>query len=78
VTLNLMINPAMPDPLRCPFCGQPPLVSGEVSHTSDDHQKWGAIMCPTCGAQGPDVRTGWKPFAEWAEDAIARWNKRVP
>jgi Lar family restriction alleviation protein len=66
----------MSEPLPCPFCG----AFGDDLHTAtvDGGGKWGLIECGSCGARGPDVRTGYEDAPMWRDDAIAEWNRRVP
>ena len=41
--------------------------------------KWGAAVCSDCGAQAPEVRTGYDESenAPWHEDADREWNTRA-
>ena len=62
-------------PKPCPFCG------GSAVVTREDHDqgtKWGRAVCDSCGAEGPEVRTGYdlKADAPWRDDAIEVWNER--
>lgn len=58
----------------CPFCG-----SEQLAYYMDQGDKWGRVICD-CGAQGPDVRTGYRehddPEKGWAQNAADEWNKR--
>lgn len=57
--------------LPCPFCG------GSAAYQRlRDGSKYGAYECGECGAQGPDVRTGYGPEEEWRDKATAAWNER--
>lgn len=57
--------------LPCPFCG------GSAAYQRLlDGSKYGAHECGECGAQGPDVRTGYGPEEEWRDKATAAWNER--
>jgi Lar family restriction alleviation protein len=57
--------------LPCPFCG-----GSSVYQRLRDGSKYGAYECGECGAQGPDVRTGYGPEEEWRDKATAAWNER--
>lgn len=57
--------------LPCPFCG-----GAAAYQRLRDGSKYGAYECGECGAQGPDVRTGYGPEEEWREKATAAWNER--
>ena len=65
----------MSDNKPCPFCGDTC-----VSCQLDGSQgiKWGAAVCGNCGAQGPEVRTGYdtSESAPWHEQALKEWNNR--
>jgi len=63
---------------KCPFCGKVFVNPPEPSYVTDGSGKWGAIECGMCGARGPDVRTGYKLFAEWRDEAVKAWNRRAP
>jgi len=58
----------------CPFCG-----SKDLSFRMNQGDKWGFVVCNTCAAQGPEVRTSYDDSenAPWHNDAIEEWNKRV-
>lgn len=56
----------------CPFCGQTP---DEDSHYVNQGTKWGGILC--C-IEGPEVRTGYKPWPHWKDAAVKEWNTRTP
>ena len=70
-----------PAPLRpeallpCPFCGDTPDINNVATFTETNGSKWGAVSC--C-CYGPEVRTGYRPLAEWRDAAIAAWNRRAP
>lgn len=69
------IETTMSEELKpCPFCGS---VVNPESFIETQGTKWGAIVCQECGAVGPDVRTSYKPFAEWGRDAAKEWNTRA-
>ena len=60
----------------CPFCGS------DNTSTHQDMEvagKWGYAMCGTCGARGPEVRTGYDESltAPWRDEAVGLWNQRI-
>jgi Lar family restriction alleviation protein len=61
---------------ECPFCG-----SNRGVHFlyGTDSCKWGAARCIDCGAQAPEVRTGYDESedAGWHKDALEEWNRRA-
>lgn len=59
----------------CPFCGA---TDGLWFCLVPSH-KWGFVRCSNCGAQGPEVRTGYDTSedAPWRADAEREWNGRV-
>lgn len=60
----------------CPFCGVvPPLC--ESTFVEDQGTKWGRVQCE-CGAQGPEVRTGYEVWTKWCASAVEEWNRRSP
>jgi len=69
-------NNALPELLPCPFCGETNVGTETDSGCAD---KWGWAQCAECGAQAPEVRTGYdkKPDAPWRAEAIAAWNRRA-
>ena len=54
----------------CPFCGVTP---DEDSHYINQGTKWGGILC--C-IEGPEVRTSYKAWPFFKQDAIDAWNDR--
>ncbi len=54
----------------CPFCGVTP---DEDSHYTNQGTKWGGILC--C-IEGPEVRTSYKAWPFFKQDAIDAWNDR--
>lgn len=58
----------------CPFCGET-CAATQIDGNQGD--KWGGVVCG-CGAQGPEVRTGYDDSAdaEWRQSAIEQWNTR--
>lgn len=56
----------------CPFCGETP---DAESHYVNQGTKWGGIQC--C-IEGPEVRTNYKEWPAWKDNAIEAWNTRVP
>lgn len=60
---------------ECPFCDHTP-EGDENTFVTPENSKWGCVQCPSCGACGPDVRTGYKPWNHWHEFATVEWNKR--
>ena len=60
----------------CPFCGETPNTESEISFPTNGGFKWGTLQCG-CGARGPDVRTDYRPWTEWREKAIGKWNHRA-
>lgn len=57
----------------CPWCGRIPDVNNDDHFSTDAGGKWGWLQC--CG-NGPEVRAGYRPLAEWRDAAIAAWNER--
>lgn len=55
----------------CPFCGETP---GPDDYFVNQGTKYGGIQC--C-CEGPDVRTGYREWPAWKDDAIKAWNIRV-
>jgi predicted RNA-binding Zn-ribbon protein involved in translation (DUF1610 family) len=58
----------------CPFCGAESTAT--AMHCGD---KFGAVYCESCGARGPDVRTGYnaRANAPWRTNAVRAWNHRA-
>jgi len=58
----------------CPFCGESKNFGFEV----DQGDKWGRVVCKSCAAEGPEVRTSYdmSDNAPWRNSAIAAWNRR--
>ena len=76
----------MSDKLKpCPFCSN----KKHFNFTTYQTTKWGQVECAECGAQGPEVRTGYhdttlcRPINEvknmlpWHDEAIDAWNRRA-
>lgn len=70
--------------LACPFCGEPPMLTGE---NQDERMGYAYVVrtrCTGCGAeQYTSSRTnsgGWnnEPSAEVQARAEAKWNRRTP
>ena len=59
----------------CPFCGAAPPYE-EVSFETDQGMKWGHVVCNPCRVSGPEVRTNYDGWREWASEAVAKWNTR--
>ena len=61
---------------ECPFCGSN---RGVYFLYGTDSCKWGAARCIVCGAQAPEVRTGYDDSedADWHKDALEEWNRRA-
>jgi hypothetical protein len=67
----------MSELLACPFCGETPNYDSENTYgLRDGGYKYGCVVCQ-CGALGPDVRTGYKDWTDWREDAAKAWNDRA-
>jgi len=66
----------MPAEKECPFCGSK---RGVYYLYGTDSCKWGAARCIDCGAQAPEVRTGYDESegAAWHKDALEEWNRRA-
>lgn len=59
----------------CPFCGDTPEYSPDgIHYVGPTGERWGAVVC--C-CTGPEVRTGYLSWEEWAPDAAEEWNKRA-
>ena len=59
----------------CPWCGRTPDADDPATFaTYHTGGKWGAVQC--C-AIGPEIRTGYRPLAEWKDAAIAAWDDRA-
>lgn len=59
----------------CPFCGETPDANCRQSFTPEVQPKWAFVEC-SCGARGPEIRTGYKSWQVWKVDAIAAWDDR--
>lgn len=57
----------------CPFCGETPDLNDESGHYQIHDNKYGGIRC--C-IDGPEVRTGYKPWPAWQAEAVNAWNTR--
>lgn len=58
----------------CPFCGHTPDINLPSTFQEINGCKWGAVVC--C-CTGPEVRTGYKKWHYWKQDAINEWNERI-
>lgn len=65
----------MSELLPCPFCGTVPNLEDDAYHYQNQGNKWGGIRC--C-IDGPEVRTNYKPWPHWKDEAIKEWNTRAP
>ena len=59
--------------LPCPFCGHP---NATPEPDTSQGYKWGQLVCDSCAAKGPEVRTNYLEPEYWSEDAIKEWNSR--
>lgn len=69
-----MKRSAMKSLKPCPFCGY---ISDMPYTNTSQGTKWGFIYCPDCSAQGPEVRTYYRPREDWLERGIDAWNERM-
>lgn len=57
----------------CPFCGVIPDYEDSSTFRETDGCKWGAV---TCCCTGPEVRTEYKDWKHWRDNAVMEWNER--
>ncbi|WP_163557524.1 hypothetical protein [Halomonas sp. NO4] len=61
---------------NCPFCNSE--VDADCIEPDESQGfKWGAVVCPGCGAKGPEVRTGHDRIEHWSDDALDAWDARA-
>lgn len=60
----------------CPFCGFKDIGGEHCEMDEAQGTKWGGVVCPSCEARGPLVRTNYYAFGPWIDEALAEWDKR--